>query len=147
MLPSYEERSVWVQFISLCVVFATYMSISITMLAKGVLHLWPYVALFMSATLMLVILLGAGHVAALVLGKPERADERDRLIGWRAESNSSWLLGAGVFYAIAALCFNIEAVWIAHLLLGSLFASEILKLGLQVIYYRRGLGGSSHGGA
>ncbi|QYK48132.1 MAG: hypothetical protein KF838_15235 [Phycisphaeraceae bacterium] len=146
MLPSYEERSVWITLASLCVVFAAYMAISISMMSRGILHFGPYIAVFMSATILLVVLLIAGHMAALLLGKPEKTDERDRQIGWRAESNASWILGAGVFCAITAMCFNIEAVWIAHLLLGSLFASEILKLALQLIYYRRGFGGSSHGG-
>ncbi len=146
MLPSYEERSVWVQLVSLCVVFAGYMAVSISMMAKGVLHLAPYVAVFMTAVVLLVVMMVVGHAAALLFGKPEKADERDRQIGWRAESNSSWLLGAGVFAAITAMCFGIETVWIAHVLLGSLFASEILKLALQIVYYRRGMDEGVSGG-
>ena len=145
MLPSYEERSVWVQLVSLCAVFAGYMSVSIAMMSRGVLHLAPYVAVFMTSVGLLIALMIAGHLAAILLGKPERADERDRQIGWRAESNSSWLLGAGVFCAISAMCLGIETVWVAHLLLASLFASEILKLALQIVYYRRGISGSGGG--
>jgi 4-amino-4-deoxy-L-arabinose transferase-like glycosyltransferase len=79
-----------------------------------------------------------GYVLAAVTGRLEKRDERDRLIGWRAESNASWLLAAGACGAIAALILGVQAVWVVHLLLASMFASETLKLSLQVLYYRRG---------
>lgn len=136
MLPSFEERSVWVQLVSLLVVLGGYFVVSGWMLARGIEQLGPYVPLFAAATVLLVIVLTLGHIGAAVVGRAEKRDERDRLIGWRAESNSSWLLGAGVFVAITGLSFNVAPVWIAHLLLASLFASEVLKLSLQVVYYR-----------
>lgn len=139
MLPSFEEKSVWVQFLSLVLVLGAYFIISGFMLARGVLALAPYVPLFAVAVVLLIIVLILGHALAAVTGRAEPRDERDRLIGWRAESNSSWLLGAGAFTAICALIAGIAPVWIAHLLLASLFASEILKLSLQILYYRRGV--------
>lgn len=139
MLPSFEERSVWVQLVSLLTVLGGYFVVSGWMLFRGVERIGPYVPLFMAATVLLVIVLVVGHIVAAVIGKAERRDERDRLIGWRAESNSSWLLGAGVFSALTALAFGVQPVWIAHLLLASLFTSEVLKLSLQVVYYRRGV--------
>lgn len=139
MLPSFEERSVWVQLVALVVVLGGYLVVSTMMMSSGVLHLAPYVPLFAAAVVLLVIVLTLGHILAAVIGKPERPDERDHMIGWRSESNSSWLLGAGVFSAIVAMIFGIENVWVAHLLLASLLGSEILKLSLQVVYYRRGV--------
>lgn len=139
MLPSFEEKSVWVQLIGLVVVFAGYFGISGVMLANGVTEMAPYVSLFVVAIVLLVIVQIVGHIAAAVIGKPEPRDERDRLIGWRAESNSSWLLATGVFAAIMGLLFEFEPVWISHVLLASLFASEALKLVLQIVYYRRGV--------
>ncbi|MBC7772642.1 MAG: hypothetical protein H7210_09130 [Pyrinomonadaceae bacterium] len=139
MLPSFEEKSVWVQLVSLVLVLGAYFTVSGIMLASGVRVLVPYVPVFMSAVILLVVVLGLGHAVAAVMGKPERRDERDRLIGWRAESNSSWLLAAGVFFAITALVFQVDTVWVAHLLLASMFASEVLKLLLQLRYYRRGV--------
>lgn len=136
MLPSFEERSVWVQLVALLVVLGGYFVVSGWMLSRGIEELAPYVPLFIAATVLLVVVLVVGHIGAAVVGKPEKRDERDRIIGWRAESNSSWLLGAGVFCAIVGLIFSIAPVWIAHLLLASLFASEALKLSLQVVYYR-----------
>ncbi len=137
MLPSFEERSVWVQLASLVIVLCAYAGISGAMLSSGVMELPPYVVVFAVATILLVIVLVVGHALAAMMGRPERRDERDRLIGWRAESNAAWLLAAGTFAAITALSFSIPSVWVAHLLMLSVFAAEILKLTLQIIYYRR----------
>lgn len=139
MLPSFEERSVWVQLVALALALGGYFVVAGLMLSRGVLELAPYVPLFVVSVVLLIVVMTLGHIAAAVVGKPEKRDERDRLIGWRAESNSSWLLGAGVFCAITALILNIQTVWIAHLLLASLLASEMLKLSLQAVYYRRGV--------
>ena len=139
MLPSFEEKSVWVQLVSLVAVLGGYFIVSGMMLANGVVALVPYVPVFAGATVLLVVVVVLGHIVAAVTGKPEARDERDRLIGWRAESNSSWMLGAGVFCAICALIVGIEPVWVVHLLLASMFVSEVFKLSLQVVYYRRGV--------
>jgi hypothetical protein len=139
MLPSFEEKSVWVQLVSLVVVLGGYFALSGVMLANGVRLLAPFVPVFIAATALLVIVMALGHVLAAFTGKIEKRDERDRLIGWRAESNSSWVLGSGVFFAMCALILGIEPVWVVHLLLASLFLSEVLKLALQLLYYKRGV--------
>lgn len=139
MLPSFEEKSVWIQLISLVVGLALYSIVSGAMMANGITEPAPYVPVFISAVIVLVVVLGLGHALAALTGKPERSDERDRLIGWRAESNSSWLLAVGVFGGITALLFKVEAVWVAHLLLASMFVSDGLKLTLKLVYYRRGV--------
>jgi len=139
MLPSFEEKSVWVQLISLLVVLGGYFLVSGFMLARGVVVLAPYIPLFIVSVVLLVIVLVVGHILAAVTGTPEKRDERDRLIGWRAESNSSWILAVGVFGALNAIAFSVAPVWIAHILLASLFASEAMKLTLQIVYYRRGV--------
>ena len=80
-----------------------------------------------------------GHVAVAIVSRTDGRDERDRLIEWRAESNSSWILGAGVVMAICGLIVSVDAVWIAHFLLVSLLIAEVAKLGSQLVYYRRGV--------
>ena len=139
MLPSFEERSVWVQIVGLSAMLGGYSVVAGSMLARGVTHMAPYIAVFAVCLVMLIVVQIVGHIVAAVVGMPEDADERDRLIGWKAEARSSWVLGAGVFMAIAALAFGVEAVWVANGLLLALFASELLKLALQVVSYRRGV--------
>lgn len=138
MLPSFEERSVWVQLVGLVLAFAASSIVSGIMLARGVDTLVPFIPVFAVSVLLLIVLLAVGHVIAAVIAKPEPRDERDRLIGWRAESNSSWLLGVGVFGALVAITLQASTIWVVHALIASLYASEILKLSLQATYYRRG---------
>lgn len=138
MVPSFEERSAWVQLVALGLGLGGYFATAGRLLASGVMEMPPYIAVFAVSVVLLIMVMIAGHVLAAMLGTPEDADERDRLIGWKAEARSSWVLGAGVFCAITALAFDVEAVWVANGLLLSMFASEMLKLALQVVSYRRG---------
>lgn len=139
MLPSFEERSAWVQLLGLGLTLGAYFVVAGSMLARGVREMAPFIAVFAACLVLLIVVQIAGHIVAAVVGTPEDADERDRLIGWKAEARSSWVLGAGVFCAITALAFDVQAVWVANGLLLALFASELLKLALQVVSYRRGV--------
>jgi hypothetical protein len=87
----------------------------------------------------LIAVLVVAHVVAAIVDRPSDPDERDRVIEWRAESRSGWLLANGVAVALVAMLFEAPNVWTAHVLLLSLFLSQILKLGLQLVDYRRGL--------
>ena len=80
-----------------------------------------------------------GHVVVAIASRPDGRDERDRLIEWRAESYSGWLVATGVLLGITGMVVSVPNVFTAHLLLLSLFLSEVLKLVLQLVYYRRGL--------
>jgi hypothetical protein len=139
MGTSFEEKSVWIQLTATVLGLGAYFVVAGRMIAAGVTVLPAYAALFMVATVLLVILLVAGHIVAAIASRPEGRDERDRLIEWRAESNSAWLLGAGVLAAVTGMIFSIENVWIAHALLLSLFLSEVLGFILRLVYYRRGI--------
>jgi hypothetical protein len=136
---SFEEKSVWIQLFSLIIVLGTYISIAGTMLTHGVLELRAYVPLFAVAVTLLVILLVSGHIIAAIFGRTELRDERDRLIGWRSESNGSWVMGVGILAAIVGMIFHLPNAWVAHWLLLALFLSELVNLVSQLIYYRRGI--------
>jgi len=139
MGASFEEKSVWIQLIGTVLGLGAYFVVAGLMMSAGVTELVAYVPLFVVAVVLMVVLLVVGHAAAAIVGRTEDRDERDRLIGWRAESNASWLLGVGVLAAITGLIVSIEPVWIAHLLLLSLFLSEVLGYLLRLVYYRRGM--------
>ena len=136
---SFEEKSVWIQLASLGVVLIAYGAVAGSMLWAGVMHIVPYVPVFAVAVALLVVLMIVGHAVAAIVGRPEGRDERDKLIVWRAESNAAWVLGVGVLAALAGLAVSINNVWIAHVLLLSLFLSEMAKLVFQIVYYRRGV--------
>lgn len=139
MSASFEEKSVWIQLIGTVVVLGSYFVVAARMLSMGVTVLIAYAPLFSVAVGLLVVVLVVGHIIVAIAGKPEGRDERDRLIGWRAGSNSSWILGTGVFAAGTGLVFSVGNVWIAHLLMLSMLLSEVVRFTLQLVYYRRGL--------
>ena len=78
-------------------------------------------------------------MAVAIASRPDGRDERDRLISWRAESNSSWILAVGILTAITCMIVSVGEVWVAHLLLLSLFIAEITKDIVKLVYYRRGI--------
>lgn len=139
MDTSFEEKSVWIQLLSLVVGLGGYLLVAGLMLSNGVRALPAFVPVFAVAVVLVVAINVAGHVVAAIASRADEADERDRLIGWRAESRSSWILGVGVIGAIIALILSVDGVWIAHLLLISLFCSEAAKEVSQIVYYHRGL--------
>lgn len=139
MSASFEEKSVWIQLVVLAGSLGGYLLVAQRMHAAGVTALPAYAALFMVSVLVMVIVLVAGLIVAAVASGPEGRDERDRLIGWRSESNASWVLGAGVFGAITCMLFSLDNLWVAHLLLLSMYLSELLGLVLRLVYYRGGV--------
>ena len=139
MNASFREKSVWIQLISLVVGLGAYFVAAGGMLHSGVHGLIEYMPLFAAAVAIIVGVNVIGHIVAAVTNRTEGPDERDRLIAWRAESRSSWILGVGVIAAMAGMTFSVGEVWIAHLLLLSLFMAEVTKEVNQLVYYRRGL--------
>jgi hypothetical protein len=139
MNASFEEKSVWLQLISIVAVLGSYFIVAALMLSQGITLLIAFVPLFVVAVGLLVVVLVVGHIVVAIASRPEGRDERDRLIEWRAESNASWILGAGVIAAITGLVFSVAPVWIAHVLLLSLLLSEVAKFVFQLVYYRRGM--------
>jgi len=139
MNASFEERSVWIQLFGMSLVLFGYFFVAWQMWSQGVTALPVYVPVFAVGVILMVICMVAGHVAAAIAGRPDGRDERDRLIEWRAESNSGWLVATGVIAGISGMVLSAPNVWTAHLLLFFLFLSTLLKLVLQLIYYRRGI--------
>jgi len=139
MNASFEEKSVWITLFSTIAIFGFYFVTAARMLSGGITAVAAFAPLFALVVVLLVVVLVVAHTAVAIASRPEGRDERDRLISWRAENNSSWLLGVGVLAAIFALATSIDRVWIAHGLLLALFLSEVLKHGLQLYYYRRGM--------
>jgi hypothetical protein len=139
MHASFEEKSVWVQLISLTLGLGLYVVGAGGLLLDGVNVLIAYMPVFAVAVVFIVAVNVGGHIAVAIASRPDGPDERDRLIGWRAESVSSWILGAGVLVAIGGMTLSVGEVWVAHLLLLSLFLAEITKDIAQLVYYRRGM--------
>jgi hypothetical protein len=138
MNASFEEQSVRITLGSLVAVYVLYFFLAGRMLLAGVTEVIAFAPLLVITTVLLVVVLSLGHVIVAVATRVEGRDERDELIEWRAEHNSSWVLGAGAFLAICGLATSVGPAWIANGLLASMFLSEVLKRLLQLHYYQRG---------
>ena len=141
MKASFEEKSVWVQLVTMLLVMGAYFVVAGGMMAEGVMKMAAYAGLFIVTVIAHVVLLVVGYIVAVVSGlprEPEDADERDRLIDWRSESRSAWIVGVGSLTAVTAMVFEVQNVWIAHILLLSMFLAELVKNSLQLLAYRRG---------
>jgi hypothetical protein len=139
MNTSFHEKSVWIQLVGVLLALGAYFVLAGMMLAAGQRAMPAYTALFLVASGFLTIVLIAGHAAAAIISKPEASDERDRLIAWRAEHHTSWIVAAGVLSGVACMTMGVNNVWTANILLLSLFLSQILAFTLQLRSYRRGV--------
>lgn len=139
MDTSFEEKSAWIQLVSLIVGLGGYLVFAGILVWNGVDVLSAFVPFLIVAVVVVVAINIAGHMAVAITGRTDEADERDQLIGCRAESRASWILGFGVINAVIALILSVDSVWVAHVLVISLFGSEVVKYVLQVVYYRRGI--------
>lgn len=139
MNASFEEKSAWIQLLGMVATLALYALLASRILARGIIEPVAFVPVFILAVGVMVVVLVAGHVVVAIADRRTGSDERDRMIGWRAESNASWIVAVGVLTAVAGLVLAVERVWIAHLLMVSLFLAAIVKYVWQLIYYRRGM--------
>lgn len=67
------------------------------------------------------------------------ADERDWLIWTRTGSKSIHFLYAGIIVTLGLVLFEFRGVVIAHVLLGTLALTDIARMVLMLIDYRRGI--------
>lgn len=139
MSASFEEKSVWIQLCAMLIGLGTYFVIAGRLLASGVREVSGFAALFIVAVVWMVVLMIIAYVVAALTSKTEGRDERDRLIAWKAEHRSAWVMAVGVLGAATCMVVGIPNVWSVNLLLLSLALSEILGFVLQLVYYRRGV--------
>jgi len=139
MSASFEEKSVWIQLGALVVFGGVYGAMAGKLLASGVREMPAFAVIFMVAVVVMVVLMIVAYAIAAFSGRQDAADERDRLIAWRSEHNSGWVLAVGVFAAVTCMVMGLDDVWTANLLLGSLFLSEGLGFVLRLRYYRKGV--------
>ena len=136
---SSEEKSAWIQLAGMALLLGGYFTVAGMLLADGVTGIAPFIPLFIVTMILLVVFQAAGHAVAALTSPSEDADERDRLIAWRAEARSSYVLGAGLIGAVACLVLAVDTAWVANVLLLSLALSQVLCCLLQIVSYRRGI--------
>lgn len=141
MSMSFQEKSLWVSLAGLVVAFGGYFySAWDTMLpVPASKDLLPQQAgLFIAATLVLVLLLVAGHAAVALLDRRTQPDERDRSIALRGRRYGAHVLAAGVFIALCTAVVTQGNAVMAHVLLGAWVAAQAVEIISQLVMHRRG---------
>ena len=133
---SFQEKSLWLMFVSLVGAFGFYFA---TVLPARATDILPHqVVLFALTVVLLVIVQIAGHIVIAVVDRRSDTDERDRLIALKGTRNGSFVLATGVFLALCAAVFTEGKFVFAHVLLGFWVLAQLVEIGSQLYLYRRG---------
>lgn len=133
---SFQEKSLWLMFVSLVAAFGFYFS---TVFPADTANLQPHqVVLFVVAVVLLVIMQVAGHVVIAIVDRRTETDERDRSIGLKGTRNASYVLATGIFLALCAAVLTDGNFIFSHVLLASWVLAQLVETGSQLFLYRRG---------
>jgi hypothetical protein len=136
MSLSFQEKSLWLMFVSLVGVFGYYF---VTVLPANGSDVMPsQMVLFTVAVVMLVIMQVAGHIVIAIMDRNTQTDERDRLIALKGTRNAAYVLATGVFLALCAAMVTDGNFLFTHLLLGFWVLAQLVEIGSQLFLYRRG---------
>jgi hypothetical protein len=133
---SFQEKSLWLLFLSLIAVFGSYFA---TVLPTDAVNVMPQqIALFVGTVVLLVILQIVGHIVIAIVDRRTDTDERDRLIGLKGTRNASYVLATGVFFALCTALVTQGNFLFTHLLLAFWVLAQLVEIGSQLVLYRRG---------
>lgn len=139
---SFEEKSTWVSLAIITFIFAGYFSQVYQGLMDGTLNKAAVLGLFIGAVVSIIVLEIILHIVIAILNTKDAdqpSDERDRLFSMKAGNISGWVLGFAVLIISAyTFMYDLNSLWVANLLLFSVFVSQVVSYALQIFYYRRG---------
>ena len=140
---SFEEKSAWGLLIGIVVVSFFYFPSAINIVQHSGS---PFALIAVSAigVIALIVIEVIYHVVIVAGG--DAADERDKLIGLKAERNAGFALGFVLFILVGHIVLNeifaereqLTALLIAVYVIGAITFSEVVKLVSQIGYYRVG---------
>jgi hypothetical protein len=133
---TFQEKSLWLMFISLIAVFSFYFY---SVLPSDAVNVMPQqVVLFVAAVIVLVIMQVVGHTIIAIGNRRTETDERDRLIELKGTRVAAYVLATGVFFALCAALVTKGNFVFTHVLLGSWVLAQLTEIGSQLFFYRRG---------
>ena len=144
---SFHEKSAIGTLIATWVIGILYFRSAWALWQAGQLHPASNFGLAAGLTVLLVIVLVAYHVLIAATAKPEKEDERDRLIAWRAGRIGGFVLGFGVVGIVVQILIGGmfddalagSPVLIANALMAAVFIATVVELVMTLVFYRRGV--------
>lgn len=133
---SFQEKSLWLMFVSLIGAFGFYF---VTVLPTNTLDVMPQqVGLFVLAVVLLVMMQIVGQIVIAIVDRRAETDERDRLISLKGTRNAAYILATGVFVALCTALLTKGNFVFMHVLLGFWVLAQLVEIGSQLYLYRRG---------
>lgn len=137
MNPSFKEKSLWLMFVSLIAVFGFYFAAVLPASTTSVMP--DQIVFFVMVVAMLVVVQVVGHTVIAIRDRRMQTDERDRMIKLKGTRNASYVLATGVFLALCTALFTEGNFIFTHVLLGFWVLAQLVEIGSQLYFYRRGV--------
>jgi len=133
---SFQEKSLWLMFVSLVGCFGFYLAMALPPDATYIRS--EQMVLFAVAVGFLVIFQIVGHALIAILDRRTETDERDRLIGLKGSRNAGFVLATGVACSLWLAVITTGNFLFTHVLLAFWVLAELVGIATQLVLHRRG---------
>lgn len=138
---SFREKSAWISFVTILLVFGAYFWVIRQVLRGEVEYRAAFnveVGLLVAFVLLEIVL----HIA-IAMQAPNEAraprDERERLIEMRATRVAFQVLVVGALAGVGTMHVTTSAWVMGQLVLLAVVVAELVRFGGQILYFRRGV--------
>jgi Na+/H+ antiporter NhaD/arsenite permease-like protein len=137
---SFREKSTWITFVLLLVVFGYYFA-SVAVQVIRPVH--PHTNFFMLFLVLLIIIVVMEIVLHAITASRSPADankpqdERESLIALKAKGPAFFVLMAGAFLSVAVAHLGVGVWALINAMLCAIWLGELTNYGAQLFFYRR----------
>lgn len=136
---SFREKTAWISLVLIVTVFGIYFTAVWLEMTGHLDHAKTFFLffelMFAFAVLQVVLRVVVSRRAPLDAKVP--ADERENLIGLKADRVFGYLLGVGVFIAISTLHLGAGRIELAHAMLLAFAISQLVRQATVIVLHRR----------
>jgi hypothetical protein len=136
---SFKEKSAWIIFITTLITSAIYFT-ALGLSFAGYVRYTSVLHLFGALMLGLLVVQVLAHVL-IAARAPAKArtptDERERIIGWKADRVGFYTLMVGALLGIVTIHLGASAPDLAHAVLLAFVLSQLAKYGTVLVLHRR----------
>jgi len=136
MHRSFQEKSLWLMFLSLTLISGLYFASVLPAESANVLP--QQIVLFVALIVLLVALQIGGHIVLAIVDRRYETDERDRIIALKGTRNASYVLATGVFVSICLALLTEGDFLFTHVLLAFWVLAQLVEIGSQLALYHMG---------
>jgi hypothetical protein len=138
---SFREKIHWVALVGLLLGFGWYFLSYPWAIANTPAGVWAAVGMLIPVTIIFLIPMIAG-TAYFAIRTPKEAnlkeDEREKTIHLRGTYAAYYPLVLGIWANVFALINGLSYGWSVNILMATLVLAELIRVGAQLYYYRRG---------